>query len=100
IEEKQLVEQSAELGAYFKEGLKELQHRHPLIGEVRGTGLMLGIELVQDKATRTPASAEGARVVDAALRRGVIATNYGGSYHNVIKMSPPLVITRPQLDFA
>jgi 4-aminobutyrate aminotransferase len=100
IEERGLVERSSELGTYFKTMLLDLQSRHPLIGEVRGLGMMVGLELVKDRTTRTPATKEGARVVDAALRRGVIATNYGGSYHNVIKMSPPLVISRQQLDYA
>jgi 4-aminobutyrate aminotransferase-like enzyme len=100
IEQGGLVERSAELGAYFKSGLLELQKRHALIGDVRGLGMMVGLELVKDRTTRVPASEEGARVVSAALRRGVIATNYGGSYHNVIKMSPPLTITKDQLDYA
>ncbi len=100
IEERGLVQRSAELGAYFKGELQKLQQTHPLIGEVRGLGLMVGIELVMDRTTRQPASEAGAKVVAAMLRRGVMATNYGGTYRNVIKMSPPLVITRRQLDVA
>ncbi len=98
IEEKGLVRRGAELGAYFKSRLEELQQEHHLIGEVRGVGMMVGLEFVKDRTTREPATEEGARVVDAALQRGVIATNYGGSYHNVLKMSPPLVISQEQLD--
>jgi 4-aminobutyrate aminotransferase len=100
IEERGLVQRSAELGTFFKAGLEKLQSAHPLIGEVRGLGLMVGIEVVRDRATREPGSKEGARVVEAALRRGVLINNYGGTYHNVIKMSPPLVISRRQLDVA
>ena len=100
IEEKNLVERGAELGDYFKARLLELQQEHHLIGEVRGLGMMVGVEFVRDRETREPATEEGARVVDGLLQRGVIATNYGGSYHNVLKMSPPLVITQEQLDCA
>ena len=100
IEERGLVQRGAELGDYFKSRLEELQQEWRLIGEVRGVGMMVGVEFVRDRTTREPAAEEGARVVDGLLRRGVIATNYGGSYHNVLKMSPPLVITREQLDRA
>ena len=100
IEEKNLVQRGAELGDYFKSRLEELQQEHHLIGEVRGVGMMVGVEFVRDRTTREPATEEGARVVDGLLQRGVIATNYGGSYHNVLKMSPPLVITKEQLDCA
>ena len=100
IEEKGLVQRSAELGDYFKSRLEELQQEHHLIGEVRGVGMMVGVEFVRDRTTREPATEEGARVVEGMLQRGIIATNYGGSYHNVLKMSPPLVITREQLDCA
>ena len=77
-----------------------MQQEHHLIGEVRGVGMMVGVEFVRDRESREPATEEGARVVDGLLQRGVIATNYGGSYNNVLKMSPPLVITREQLDTA
>ena len=100
IEERGLVQRGAELGDYFKLRLEELQQEHHLIGEVRGVGMMVGVEFVRDRETREPATEEGARVVDGLLQRGVIATNYGGSYHNVLKMSPPLVITKEQLDCA
>ena len=100
IEEKGLVQRGAELGDYFKSRLEELQQEHHLIGEVRGVGMMVGVEFVRDRESREPATEEGARVVDGLLQRGVIATNYGGSYNNVLKMSPPLVITREQLDTA
>lgn len=100
IEERGLVERSRDEGAYFLEQLQAIGARHPLVGDVRGKGLMVGIELVKDRSTKEPASAEGERVVAALLRRGVMATNYGGSYHNVLKLSPPLVIAREQLDFA
>jgi 4-aminobutyrate aminotransferase len=100
LEDHNLVERSRVEGAYFKDRLDQLRDRHPLIGDVRGQGMMVAIELVRDRQTKEPASAEGKRVVDELLQRGVMATNYGGSFNNVIKMSPPLVIAREQLDYA
>lgn len=100
IMERKLVERSATMGVHMKTRLEEMATRHPLIGDVRGLGSMMGLEIVKDRQTREPAPQEGRRVVNAALERGVMATNYGGAYHNVIKMSPPLVITQEQLDTA
>lgn len=100
VEERGLVQRSRDEGAYFLHRLRAVGERHPLVGDVRGRGLMVGIELVKNRATKEPASDEGREVVAALSRRGVMATNYGGSYHNVLKMSPPLVITREQLDWA
>ena len=99
IEKENLVQRSAELGAHLKDALVEMQPKHPLMGDIRGLGTMVGIEVVKDRGTREPASKEGRRVVDEMLKRGVMATNYGGTYHNVIKMSPPLIITLEQLNY-
>jgi 4-aminobutyrate aminotransferase len=100
IEERNLVDRSAQLGARFKERLLEMKERHAIVGDVRGIGSMMGIEIVRDKATKEPGSEEGARIVHRALEKGVMITNYGGTYHNVIKMSPPLVITDEQFEVA
>jgi len=62
--------------------------------------MLFGLELVKDRNTKEPARTEGRRVVNELLRRGVMATHLGGYYGNVIKLGPPLVITRQQLDFA
>lgn len=100
IEERGLVEHSAQIGVHFRERLLDMKERHPLIGDVRGMGSMQGIEIVKDRATREPGPKEGARVVALAQEKGVMITNYGGTFHNVIKMAPPLVITDEQLDCA
>ena len=100
IEQRHLVQRSRELGAYFKESLLTLQESHPIIGDVRGLGMMVGLEFVKDRETKEPAPEFGRQLVTALLTKGVMATNYGGSYHNVLKMSPPLVITIEQLDKA
>lgn len=98
VEERGLVERSRSEGAYFKQRLQEMAPRHPLIGDVRGVGMMVAIELVKDRATKEPAPDETKEMVASLLRRGIMCTNFGGTYRNVLKMSPPLVITREQLD--
>jgi 4-aminobutyrate aminotransferase-like enzyme len=99
IEEEHLVEKSAELGSYLLKRLREFQNRHELIGDVRGKGLMIGVELVSDRETKAPATKVTERIVDEALKRGVYFAS-GGRYGNVLKTSPPLVITKEQIDFA
>lgn len=100
IEDKGLVERSKAEGAYFLARLAALQERHPLVGDVRGKGMMVGLELVADRQTKEPAPGATVRLVQALLRRGIMATNSGGAYGNVVKLSPPLVITREQIDYA
>ena len=94
-----LAARAKTLGVYTLSRLRVLQERHPLIGDVRGLGMMLGIELVRNRETRDPASVETGKVIGQALRRGVILLG-GGPHGNVISLSPPLVITRRQLDHA
>jgi 4-aminobutyrate aminotransferase len=100
IEDRGLVDRSRTEGEYFRTRIEALQARHPLIGDVRGRGMMVAIEVVKDRATKEPASEEGKRVIARLLQKGIMCTNYGGPYRNVLKMSPPLVITREQLDLA
>lgn len=100
IENEGLVQRAATLGTRLKDALVAMQPRHPLMGDIRGLGMMVGIELVKDRETRSPAQKEGKQVIREMLARGIMATNYGGTHHNVIKMSPPLVITTEQLDLA
>ncbi len=98
IERENLVTLVAELGDYVMGKLRGLQQRFPLVGEVRGAGLMIGVELVRDRAL-TPAASEAEAIREALLREGVII-GVGGTYGNVIRFQPPLVITRAQLDRA
>jgi 4-aminobutyrate aminotransferase-like enzyme len=93
-----LCDQALEKGAYVMQQLKKLSHGLPLIGEVRGLGLMIGIELVSDER-RTPATAEAEAVRDHCLASGVLV-GVGGVYGNVVRVQPPLVITHQQLDRA
>jgi 4-aminobutyrate aminotransferase-like enzyme len=78
--------------------LRELKKQNPIIGEVRGLGLMIGVELVRDEKL-TPASGEAEAVRDSLLRQGVLV-GVGGVYGNVVRFQPPLVITKAQIDHA
>jgi 4-aminobutyrate aminotransferase/(S)-3-amino-2-methylpropionate transaminase len=98
MEQEKLPARAADTGAYAIAKLRELQKQSPLIGEVRGLGLMIGVELVKD-VKLTPASAEAESLRDALLQRGVLI-GVGGAYGNVVRFQPPLVITRKQIDQA
>ena len=94
IEHEQLVDNAARVGAYALERLQELKQRHRLIGDVRGRGLLLGIELVTDRAAKTPAPAAAERVLYAALSRGL---SFKTTMGNVLTLTPPLITTREQM---
>jgi 4-aminobutyrate aminotransferase-like enzyme len=89
--------QSAEKGARTLGQLRELAAKHELIGEVRGIGLMLGVELVTDKRTKAPAKTQAAEVRRLCREAGVIV-GVGGQLGNVIRIQPPLVIGQDDLD--
>jgi 4-aminobutyrate aminotransferase len=92
-----LIENAARVGAHMFEGLRALQERHPLIGDVRGRGLMIGIELVRDRQTKERATEERNAVIQAMFRRGVLALGAG---RNAIRFAPPLVLSAAQADSA
>ena len=99
FEEERLSEQAAEKGEYLRKRLEEMKGSHELIGDVRGKGLMVGIELVHDRGTKEPAVEEVSRVREEARKRGVLIGS-GGVKRCTIRFQPPLVITREQLDRA
>ena len=98
MQDENLPDRAAETGDYAMRKLRELQKQNPIIGEVRGLGLMIGVELVRDEKL-TPASAEAEAIRDSLLRQGVIV-GVGGVYGNVVRFQPPLVITKEQIDRA
>ena len=98
FEREGLCAQAARKGAEFMASLKELQRTQPLIGDVRGLGLMIGIELVRDQQ-KTPAS-EAAEKVKALMREKGFLIGLGGTYGNVLRMQPPLVIEPGDLQLA
>ena len=99
IEEEHLVEQAKQRGAYL---LARLQERHEQIGDVRGQGLLVGIELVEDRAKKSPADALAMAVSDECMRCGLsmnIVHSVGGM-RNCFRMAPPLSVTQQEIDIA
>ena len=92
-----LVSNSAEVGAYLKAGLERLKQKHDCIGDVRGLGLMIGVEFVSDRASMTAAPELRDRVEVACFERGLIILGAGT---NTIRWSPPLTLTRENVDVA
>ena len=92
-----LVANAADVGAHVMSGLRSLMDTHPLIGDVRGRGLMVGVELVRDRTTKERATDERDAVVTAAFHRGLLILGAG---KNAVRFSPPLVLTREQADTA
>jgi 4-aminobutyrate aminotransferase-like enzyme len=99
IEEERLMDNAHEVGNHFRQGLEALKEKHPAIGDVRGMGLMQGIELVKDRKTREPAPELTNQVLERTRAHGLLVGK-GGLYANVIRMSPPLNISNADVDQA
>jgi 4-aminobutyrate aminotransferase-like enzyme len=97
LEQEHLQENALRVGNYLIAGLRELQNRHALIGDVRGSGLFLGVDFVRDPTTREPASEEASYIVNR-LRDSGILTGTDGPHHNVMKLRPPLVFSQADAD--
>jgi len=97
IEADALLAHAREMGGYAMLRLAEMRRHHPLIGDVRGLGLLIGVELIRDQATREPATGEAEAVMYEAMALGLSFKVSGG---NVLTLTPPLVITKQQLDEA
>jgi len=95
--ERELVANSAEVGAYLKSGLEKLKDKHNCIGDVRGPGLMLGVEFVTDRSSKQPDPELRDRVEMASFERGLILLGAGP---NSIRWSPPLILNRENVDVA
>ena len=89
MEQEKLQENALNVGAYVIEGLKKLQQKYDLIGDVRGSGLFFGAELVRDRTSKEPATAETKRIVNGMRDRGVLISRIG-AFDNVLKMRPPM----------
>jgi 4-aminobutyrate aminotransferase len=92
-----LMSNAATVGAHLIDRCRELQSRHPMIGDVRGRGLMIGLDFVKDRTTKEPAPAERDAVLQACFRRGLVLLGCG---ENSIRLSPALVVTRDEADTA
>jgi len=97
IEDQKLSINAAEVGAYLNNKLHELQGKHPIIGDIRGMGLLQAVELVEDRESKKPASAHTAALMEAA-REHRLLVGKGGFYGNVLRISPPLNISKADVD--
>jgi 4-aminobutyrate aminotransferase-like enzyme len=97
IEEQNLMANCTDTGGYLRSGLEDLREKHPLIGDVRGMGLLQAIELVEDRKTKEPAAKQTNMLMEAA-RENRILIGKGGMYGNVIRLSPPMNIGRSDVD--
>jgi 4-aminobutyrate aminotransferase-like enzyme len=97
VRDEQLQERALRTGAHLLSGLRALKTRHPLVGDVRGLGLFVGVELVRDRDTLEPADREAGIVVNR-MREGGVLVSTDGPFHNVIKIKPPLVFTNADAD--
>ncbi|HEY1662248.1 MAG TPA: aminotransferase class III-fold pyridoxal phosphate-dependent enzyme [Verrucomicrobiae bacterium] len=98
IEKENLQANSLKLGNYILAGLNKLKEKHKIIGDVRGRGLMLGIEMVKDRATKVPASAECQQVLENARELGLLIGK-GGLWGQTIRFAPPMCLTQADADF-
>lgn len=97
IEEQDLRTNAARTGGYMREQLEALREKYPLIGDLRGMGLLQAIELVRDRAGKAPATAETAAVIEAAREHGLLIGR-GGTYGNVLRCTPPMNIGTADVD--
>ncbi len=98
IERENLQANALKLGAFIKAGLEQLQRKHQIIGDVRGTGLLLGLEMVKDRKTKEPATAECAAVLESAREMGLLLGK-GGLWGQTIRFAPPMCITQADAAF-
>jgi alanine-glyoxylate transaminase / (R)-3-amino-2-methylpropionate-pyruvate transaminase len=98
IERENLQANALNLGNYILAGLNQLKEKHKIIGDIRGKGLMLGIEMVKDRATKVPASAECQQVLENARELGFLIGK-GGLWGQTIRFAPPMCLTRADADF-
>ncbi len=97
IEDEALVDNAARVGAHALERLRDLKARHPLIGDVRGIGLLLGVELVRNRVTKAPAIEEADAILYRCLERGL---SFKTTFGNILTLSPPLIVTEAEIDQA
>lgn len=99
IEEEHLLENAATMGAHFRSGLEALQQKYPVIGDVRGMGLMQGLELVKDRTSKEPAPQAAVQLMERSRANGLLIGK-GGLYGNTIRLAPMLNIAKSDVDDA
>jgi 4-aminobutyrate aminotransferase-like enzyme len=98
IEREKLQENALKIGNRILTGLNQLKEKHNLIGDVRGKGLMLGIELVKDRQSKEPAKEECAQILEACREMGLLLGK-GGLWGQTIRFSPPMCVNEQDADF-
>ena len=98
IDKENIQQNCVDVGAYLMEGYQKLKLKHDIIGDVRGKGLMTGVELVKDRQTKEPASAECFQVFERAKELGLLVGK-GGFFGSVLRIKPPMCITKQDVDF-
>ncbi len=98
IEEESLQENALKVGDRLKKGLEKLMEKHQIIGDVRGLGLFIGVELVLDRETLIPAVKQASYIIERMKEEGILIS-IDGPLHNVLKIKPPLVFTKANADF-
>ena len=97
IEQEKLQQNALKVGIRMKNGLEKLMDKHPLIGDVRGLGLFIGVELVLDRETLDPAAKQASYIIERMKEEGILIS-VDGPLHNVLKIKPPLVFTEANAD--
>ncbi|MCZ6532356.1 MAG: aspartate aminotransferase family protein [SAR324 cluster bacterium] len=98
VAEERLADRAVEMGAYLKKGLRELMQRHQALGDVRGRGLLLGIELVKDRESREADPELTVRIARRALELGLSLSRVAAGKGSIFRIAPPLTITREEID--
>jgi 4-aminobutyrate aminotransferase-like enzyme len=98
IEQEQLQANALAVGNYLLAGLGQLMAKHPIVGDVRGLGLFVGIELVLDRTTLEPAGDQASYIANRMREHGILVST-DGPFHNVLKIKPPMVFNRENADF-
>ena len=98
IEEEKLQENASSTGNHLLDGLKDIQNKHNIIGDVRGRGLFIGIELIKDMDKMIPATNEAEIVVNAMQKKGILISSDGPD-NNVLKIKPPLVFNKKNANY-
>jgi 4-aminobutyrate aminotransferase-like enzyme len=98
IDEENIQQRAKDVGGYFKSKLLELQDKFALIGDIRGMGLLLAIELVEDRKTKQPATERAKRVVERLKTRRVLVGKSGSAW-NTIRFAPPMCVSKVDVDY-
>jgi alanine-glyoxylate transaminase/(R)-3-amino-2-methylpropionate-pyruvate transaminase len=98
IDKENIQDHAGKVGKRLKDGLNKLKEKHSIIGDVRGKGLMLGVELVKDRKTKAPAKEETAQILENARDLGLLIGK-GGFYGNTLRIKPPMCLTEADVDF-